>query len=240
MIFRVCSGYVQGIFVEFQAISRVFFPMPFLGMTWVHQTIAFAIASEFCRKLPFARKFCSEDEIFAISFAKSVAHSLANSFATHNSQLFVWDLVVKFASEFFRARQNWHRIRSCIAATAAPFWVWPSSEIFQISCLWSECATPSQPCWKLRPPSRLCFALVLRPCPSFPCFFGKRQGKPQKKQGFFRPAEPLKSLEKKGKTLEKTRNSSPAKKTRNSKKARKGRTGEVSDTMAPLSRGCAP
>ena len=37
---------------------------------WVRQAIAFAIVFEFCRKLPFARNFCSEDEIFAISFAK--------------------------------------------------------------------------------------------------------------------------------------------------------------------------
>ena len=50
---------------------------------WVHQAIAFAIASEFCRKLAFARKFCSEDEIFAISFAISFA----------------------FASEFLRSAQ---------------------------------------------------------------------------------------------------------------------------------------
>ena len=48
----------------------------------------------------------------------------------------------------------------------------------------------------------------------------------QKNKDFFSPAEPLKSLEKKGKTLKKTRNSSQGKKTRNSKKARKGRTGE--------------
>ena len=41
------------------------------------------------------------------------------------------------------------------------------------------------------------------PCPSFPCFLWKRQGKPPKKQGFFIPTEPLKSLEKKGKTLTK-------------------------------------
>ena len=56
------------------------------------------------------------------------------------------------------------------------------------------------------------------PCPSFPCFFGKTRGKPPKKQGFFIPTEPLKSLEKKGKTLKKTRNSSQGKKTRKSKK----------------------
>ena len=39
----------------------------------MHQAIAFAIASEFCRKLAFARKFRSEDKIFAISFAKPFA-----------------------------------------------------------------------------------------------------------------------------------------------------------------------
>ena len=51
------------------------------------------------------------------------------------------------------------------------------------------------------------------PCPSFPCFFfGKRQEKPPKKQGFFIPSEPLKSVEKKGKTLKKKRNSSQGKK----------------------------
>ena len=50
------------------------------------------------------------------------------------------------------------------------------------------------------------------PCPSFPCFFGKCHGKPPKKQRFFIPTEPLKSLEKKGKTLKKTRNFSQGKK----------------------------
>ena len=39
------------------------------------------------------------------------------------------------------------------------------------------------------------------PCPSFPCFFGKRPGKRSKKQGFFISTEPLKSLEKKAKSL---------------------------------------
>ena len=44
----------------------------------------------------------------------------------------------------------------------------------------------------------------LKPCPSFPCFFfGKRPAKPPKKQGFFIPTEPPKSLEKKGKMLKK-------------------------------------
>ena len=61
------------------------------------------------------------------------------------------------------------------------------------------------------------------PCPSFPCFFGKWPGKRPKKQGFFIPSEPLKSLEKKGKTLKKTRNSSQGEKNRNSKKTRKDR-----------------
>ena len=37
-----------------------------------------------------------------------------------------------------------------------------------------------------------------QPCPSFPCFFEKA-GKTTKKQGFFIPTEPLKSLEKKEK-----------------------------------------
>ena len=36
----------------------------------VHHAIAFAIASEFCRKRPFARNFRSENEVSAISFAK--------------------------------------------------------------------------------------------------------------------------------------------------------------------------
>ena len=58
----------------------------------MHQAIAFAIASEFCRKLPFVRNFRSEDEISAFHSQKH-SHSLANSFATLNSQLFVCDLV---------------------------------------------------------------------------------------------------------------------------------------------------
>ena len=75
-----------------------------------------------------------------------------------------------------------------------------------------------------------------RPCPSFPCFLGKWQGKPPKKQGFFIPAEPLKTLEKKGKTLKKTRNSLQGKKARKSKKARKGRIGEsLGGSQAPPS-----
>ena len=39
----------------------------------MHHAIAFAIASEFCRKRPFARNFRSENEIFAISFARPFA-----------------------------------------------------------------------------------------------------------------------------------------------------------------------
>ena len=56
------------------------------------------------------------------------------------------------------------------------------------------------------------------PCPSFPCFFGKSQGKSPKRQGFFIPTEPLKSLERKGKILKKTRNSLQGKKQGISKK----------------------
>ena len=73
---------------------------------------------------------------------------------------------------------------------------------------------------------------TLFPVLPFLVFFGKRHGKPPKKQGFVMPTEPLKSLEKKGKTLEKTRNSSQGKKPRNSKKTRKGRTGLNTEPIA--------
>ena len=43
------------------------------------------------------------------------------------------------------------------------------------------------------------------PCPSFPCFLGKRQGKPPKKQGFFIPTEPLKIPGKEGKNARKNK-----------------------------------
>ena len=67
-------------------------------------------------------------------------------------------------------------------------------------------------------------------CPSFPCFFGgKWPEKPPTKQGFAIPTEPLKSLEKKGKTLKKTRNFSQGrKKTRNSKRNMERKTGSKS------------
>ena len=61
------------------------------------------------------------------------------------------------------------------------------------------------------------------PCPSFPCFFGKRQGKPPQKQGFCIPTEPLKSLEKKGKTPKKTRNFLAGEKAKEVKKTRMDR-----------------
>ena len=57
-------------------------------------------------------------------------------------------------------------------------------------------------------------------------FFGKRQGKLPKKQGFFILTEPLKSLEKKGKTLKKKKkkgNPRKAKKQGNPKKKNKER-----------------
>ena len=59
----------------------------------------------------------------------------------------------------------------------------------------------------------------------FLAFSGKTQGTPPKKQEFSVSSEPLKSLEKKGKTVEKTRNSLKGKKAGKSKKARKGRSG---------------
>ena len=40
---------------------------------WVHQAIAFAIASESCCQHPFTRNFNSEKEMFTISFAKPFA-----------------------------------------------------------------------------------------------------------------------------------------------------------------------
>ena len=60
---------------------------------WVHQAIAFAIASKFCRQLLFARNFRSEHVIFAISSTKP--------FAPLNSQLFVWDLVAIWGASAF-------------------------------------------------------------------------------------------------------------------------------------------
>ena len=62
--------------------------------TWVHHAIAFAIASEFCRKHPFARNFRSENENLPFH-SQNHSHSLVNSFATPNSQLLVWDSVPK-------------------------------------------------------------------------------------------------------------------------------------------------
>ena len=62
-------------------------------------------------------------------------------------------------------------------------------------------------------------------------FFGKRQGNPQKKQGFLIPTEPLKSLEKKGKTLKKKQGiPRKEKKTRNSKK-KQGKEGQGSKEL---------
>ena len=70
----------------------------------------------------------------------------------------------------------------------------------------------------------------------FLAFFGKRQGKAPKKQGFFVLAEPLKSLRKKGKTHKKTRNSLERKKARKSKNARKRRSGfRTKNSTAPES-----
>ena len=73
---------------------------------------------------------------------------------------------------------------------------------------------------------------------SFPCFFfRKRQGKPRKKQGFSVSSELLKSLEKKGKTLKKARNSSKSQKARKSRKQGKedqgSADGATRSKMAP-------
>ena len=65
-----------------------------------------------------------------------------------------------------------------------------------------------------------------RPADSLFFFFFKKKKKGQvhhqKKQGFFIPTEPLKSLEKKGKTLKKTRNSSQGQKKGIPKKQKEG------------------
>ena len=72
-----------------------------------------------------------------------------------------------------------------------------------------------------------------KPCPSFPCFFGKRQGKPPKKQGFFIPTEPLKSLEKKGKTPKKPRNSSQGEKNKEFQKNKERKAKEPTWICTP-------
>ena len=74
-------------------------------------------------------------------------------------------------------------------------------------------------------------ALYMRetPYPSFPCFFGKRRGKPPKKQGFFIPTETLKSQEKKRKNAQKNKEILTREKKQGipKKRTRKGRTGQV-------------
>ena len=77
--------------------------------------------------------------------------------------------------------------------------------------------------------------IMAKPCPSFPCFFGKWPRQPPKNQGFLMPTEPLKSLEKKGKTLKKTRNSHKRKKQGIPKKTRKGRTWKRCKSQRSLS-----
>ena len=88
----------------------------------MHQAVEFATASEFYRKRPSAGNFRSEDKIFAVSFAKPFAYSLANSFAAVHSQLlsltFAIDLVANFASESSGRVRIRIRIHSRIAATA--------------------------------------------------------------------------------------------------------------------------
>ena len=82
--------------------------------------------------------------------------------------------------------------------------------------------------WVGRTPRGSCNRTLLRRVLtlSFLCFFWENgRENHQKKQGLILPTEPLKSLEKKGKTLKKTRKSSQGEKTRHSKKTRKGRIG---------------
>ena len=64
-------------------------------------------------------------------------------------------------------------------------------------------------------------------------FFLEKCTENHQKARIFYPYRTLKSLEKKGKTLKKTRKSSQEEKTRNSKKTRKGRTGPSPPTKGP-------
>ena len=86
----------------------------------MHQAIAFAIASEFCRKLPFARNFRNEDKISQFH-SQNHSHSLANSFARLNSE-FSWFEIwwLKFDSEVFRGASRIRiRIRSSVFQATA-------------------------------------------------------------------------------------------------------------------------
>ena len=62
------------------------------------------------------------------------------------------------------------------------------------------------------------------PCPSFPCFFGKKAGKTPQKTRIFYPTETQKSLERREKRSKKQGNPRKEKKQGIPKKTRKGRT----------------
>ena len=62
-------------------------------------------------------------------------------------------------------------------------------------------------------------------CPSFPWSFRKYQGKPQKHQGFLSLGEPLKTLENRQKTPQKTKEFRSKRTTKETKTPRKRRTG---------------
>ena len=79
----------------------------------VHQAIAFAITSEFCRKRPFARDFHSENQ----NVSQFHAPSLVNQSAALNSQLLLEIWWLKFASEFGGRVRIRIRVRNRIAAT---------------------------------------------------------------------------------------------------------------------------
>ena len=89
--------------------------------SWVHQAIAFAIASRFCHKCSFARNFRSENKMFAISFARPFA--IASEVIGSNSQRLVCNIFFgiwwqTFASKCSGPVRIRIRIRSRIAATA--------------------------------------------------------------------------------------------------------------------------
>ena len=73
------------------------------------------------------------------------------------------------------------------------------------------------------------------PCPSFPWFWEKKAKENlQKKQGFVIPAEPLKSLEKNGKTLKKNKEILAGEKKKNMEFQKKlGKEGQSCDLDGP-------
>ena len=80
----------------------------------MHQAIAFAIASEFCRKRQLARNFCSKNETFAISFAKPFAIA---SESVRSAQVATFSLRVRFIG----GENSPANFRGCVSEFAFAF-----------------------------------------------------------------------------------------------------------------------